>query len=143
MEAGVAQVTEGYVALYGLPEGATEITRGEWRARVHPEDIARIEEARGQAYRERQSELSNEYRIVRPGGVVRWIESRGFISYSNDGRPQRVIGLNIDVTDRKNAERALDERNMLLSLAGKAAGVGIYAYDLDGDTMQVSEGYAA
>jgi PAS domain S-box-containing protein len=143
MEKGVAQVTEGYVALYGLPEGATEITRSEWRARVHPEDIACVEEARGQVYHQRQSEFSNEYRIVRPGGEVRWIESRSFVSYSNDGRPQRVIGLNIDVTDRKKAERALDERNMQLSLAGKAAGVGIYAYDLAGDMMQVSEGYAA
>jgi PAS domain S-box-containing protein len=143
LEKGVAQVTEGYAALYGLPEGATEITRNEWRARLHPEDIARIEEARSQAYRERQSELSNEYRIVRPGGEVRWIESRSFLSYSNDGRPQRVIGLNIDVTDRKNAERTLADRNMQLSLAGKAAGVGSYAYDHDNDVMQVCEGYAA
>ncbi len=143
MKTGVAQVTDGYAALHGLPEGATETTRSEWRARVHPEDLARVEKARGQVYRERQGEFSNEYRIVRPGGEVRWIESRSLASYSNDGRPQRVIGLNIDVTDRKNSQRALDERNMLLSLAGKAAGVGSYAYDLGGEAMQVSEGYAA
>jgi len=44
-----------------------------------------------------------EYRIVR-AGEVRWIESRSFISYASDGRPQRVIGVNIDVTERKRAE---------------------------------------
>ena len=87
------------------------------------------------------SEHHCDYRIVRPDGEVRWIESRSFISYDGDG--PRLVGANIDVTDRKQAERTLDERNMQLSLAGKAAGVGSYAYDLDARWMQVSEGYAA
>src|SRR5690606_14909860 len=37
----------------------------------------------------------------------------------------------------------LGERNMQLSLAGKAAGVGSYAYDVGSDLVQVTEGYAA
>jgi two-component sensor histidine kinase len=44
-----------------------------------------------------------DYRIVR-AGEVRWIESRSFISYNSDGRPKRVIGVNIDITDRKRSE---------------------------------------
>jgi two-component sensor histidine kinase len=44
-----------------------------------------------------------EYRIVRDG-EVRWIESRSFISYDDEGRARRVIGVNIDVTARKRAE---------------------------------------
>ena len=37
--------------------------------------------------------------------MVRWIERRGSISYSEAGRPERVVGVNIDVTERKRAER--------------------------------------
>ena len=83
-DADVMQVTEGYAALHGLPEGTTDTTRSQWRARAHPEDLARVEAARRQALRERREEYGIEYRIVRPGGEMRWIESRSFISY-NDG----------------------------------------------------------
>src|SRR5262249_34318960 len=43
-------------------------------------------------------------------GEVRWIERRSFISYNGDGRPQRVVGVTIDVTERKQAE---EHRNIL------------------------------
>ena len=60
------QVSEGYAAIHGFPEGTTEITRSEWKRRVHPEDLARIEAVDSQAFRERRGEYSAEYRIVRP-----------------------------------------------------------------------------
>ena len=145
---GRMQVSPGYAAIHGLPERTEDSSRADWRARVHPEDLARLETRFEQTVAARRSEHHCDYRIVRPDGDVRWIESRSFISYDGDG--PRLVGANIDVTNRKSAERALDERNMQLSLAGKAAGVGSYAYDLDAyadyldsDVMQVTEGYAA
>src|SRR5262249_47685561 len=45
-----------------------------------------------------------EYRIVIPTGEVRWIERRGSISYNDDGTPDRAVGVNIDVTERKRTE---------------------------------------
>ena len=45
--------------------------------------------------------------------------------------------------ERQRTEQALAERNLQLALAGKAALVGSYAYDVGTDTMQISEGYAA
>jgi two-component sensor histidine kinase len=52
----------------------------------------------------RQLECTVEYRIFRPSGEVRWIESRSLLSYDGDGHPRRVIGVTIDVTDRKHIE---------------------------------------
>ena len=98
------QIDEGYAALHGLPEGTVETTRSEWRARTHPHDLARVEDIREQAFRQRLGEYGVEYRIVRSGGAVRWIETRSFITYTSDGRPQRVAGVNIDITGRKRAE---------------------------------------
>ena len=98
------QVCQGYVALHALPEGTTETTRSAWRARAHPDDMDRVERLRREAFAEKRGEYAVEYRIVRPDGEIRWIESRSFISYRDDGRPVRVIGVNIDITQRKQAE---------------------------------------
>ena len=98
------QISEGYAAIHGLPEGTTETSYSEWRARAHPEDLGRAEWLRDQAFADRRNEDNAEYRIVLPTGEVRWIERRGSISYGEDGRPVRVVGVNIDVTQRKRAE---------------------------------------
>jgi PAS domain S-box-containing protein len=137
------QVSAGYAAIHGLPGGTTETLRRQWRARVHPEDVERMREFESEAFRERRRECNVEYRIIRSDGRVRWIESRTFISYESDGQPQRVVGVNIDITERKQAELALAERNAQLALAGQAALVGSYAYASDLETMKISEGYCA
>jgi PAS domain S-box-containing protein len=102
--ADVMQVSDGYVAVHGLPEGTKETTRTEWKARAHPEDLDRVVQMRERAFRERSSEYSTEYRIVRASGEIRWVETRSFISYDRKGTPQRVVGVNIDITERKRGE---------------------------------------
>src|SRR4029453_18247275 len=54
-----------------------------------------------------------------------------------------VVNMMVDISERKKAELALAERNIQLSLAGKAALVGSWAYDADTEIMRISEGYAA
>ncbi len=137
------QVTEGYVAIYQLAVGTAEISVDQWRAAVHPDDIKRLDDRRARSFAECQLERRSEYRIVRRDGVVRWIESRGFISYDSAGRPRRMVGVAIDVTERKEAELALAERNAQLALASKAARVGGYLLDVPKNRIQISEGYAA
>src|SRR6516225_9197835 len=88
---GVMQVSEGYAAIHGLPEGTTETSYSEWRERVHPEDLERAEDRRDQAFADRRKEDNAEYRIVISNGEIRWIERRGSISYGEDGRPERVV----------------------------------------------------
>ena len=135
------QFSAGYAAIHGF-SGETKILRSQWRANVHPEDAERMDELREQVFRRQQSEYNADYRINLPGSGVRWIENRAFVSYDGNGR-QRVVGVNIDVTERKKADLALAERNIQLALAGKVGLVGNYAYDPDTEIMQISEGYAA
>lgn len=98
------EISPGYAAIHGLPEEAAEIARSEWRVRLHPEDAERLQVLRSQAFSERRREYNTDYRILRANGEVRWIDARSFISYSKDGRGHRVIGVNIDITERKHAE---------------------------------------
>jgi PAS domain S-box-containing protein len=98
------QMSEGYAAIHGFPDGTTEIKRSDWLAGVHPEDRVRVEELRSRVFRHRWDEYSADYRIVCSSGEARWIEARCFVSYYGDGRPQRVVGVNIDATERKRTE---------------------------------------
>jgi len=101
---GRAQFSAGYAAIHGLPSDAEEGWRDEWMARVHPDDRAQLDELRNKTFAERLSEHRSEYRIFRPEGELRWIEGRAVVTYDGDGHPQRMIGVNIDITDRKRAE---------------------------------------
>jgi PAS domain S-box-containing protein len=105
VDAGKLQISEGYAAIHGLPEGTNETTISEWLARVHPEDVAHVKSFRDQMFSEKRGLGKLEYRIVRAGGEVRWIERRNSVSYSVDGRPERVVGVSIDVSERKRAEQ--------------------------------------
>ena len=120
------QVSPGYVAMHGLPAGTEDISRDYWRAGVHPVDLPGVEAVFKQAMAARRREHYCEYRIVRAGGDVRWIDSRSLISYDRDGGA-RVIGANIDVTQRKRTEAALEAHKT--SLADALTAGRVMAFD--------------
>jgi PAS domain S-box-containing protein len=74
-----------------------------WTDILHPDDregaSMRIQRALDQ-----HSTLDSEYRVVRPDGDVRWINALGQGSYGDQGRPVRMSGICIDITDRKKIE---------------------------------------
>jgi PAS domain S-box-containing protein len=138
----VLQLSPGCAAIYGLPEGTLEISREDWRARVHPDDLPQLDTVARRAFSNGEREFVIEFRIFRHG-QVRWLESRVLISYNEAGKPVGRIGAKIDVTERKQAEQVLAERGIQLTLAAKAGLVGTYAYDADKEIMQISAGYVA
>ena len=83
-----------------------EISLGHWRSLVHPDDLPQFLEHRQQLFAERRGEHHAEHRIVRPCGTIRWIEARSFIEYDQAGHVKRLVGVNIDITERKRAEEA-------------------------------------
>ena len=101
------EISPGFAAIHGFPEETAEISRSEWLACLHPEDAERLYVLRSRAFSNRQREYNTDYRIVRSGGEVRWIDARSFIEYGDSGYPQRVVGVNIDITGRKQAEEQL------------------------------------
>lgn len=75
---------------------------------VHPDDRGRFHHTVQQAHRCRQ-ELYTEFRVVRPDGSVRWTVARGSLHTGAAGEPDRLMGVSIDITERKHAEEALRE----------------------------------
>jgi PAS domain S-box-containing protein len=96
--------SDTYYDLLGYP--ANERFPVEFRHftdRLHPDDRELVERAIREAGETRRP-YSNERRILLPDGTVRWMLGSGEFRYDSDGRPVRVLGTAIDITERKRAE---------------------------------------
>ena len=93
--------------LYGL-EAGTIRTYEDWASRVHPEDLARVGAERDAALSGRRP-FHIEFRIRHAAGDERWIMARGRGEYDESGRLARVLGVDVDITERKRMEEALAE----------------------------------
>jgi PAS domain S-box-containing protein len=79
----------------------------QWIKSIHPEDRQRVVEAFSQ-FRE-TGEYSEEFRIVRPDGTIRWIWDRGVLIRNESDEVVHAAGIAEDVTERRHAEEALRE----------------------------------
>jgi PAS domain S-box-containing protein len=95
--------------LYGLVPGSFDGRHESWAKQIHPDDITRVETAVRQTT-ETQAPLIIEFRIVRRDGHTRWMLSQARVLTDKSG-VRRMLGVNIDITDRKEAEKALREAN--------------------------------
>jgi len=88
-------------------ESDTYLASGqEFYRNVHPEDRERVSRTIAQAM-EDQKPYTAEFRVVRRDGSVRWVAARGKFYYSRKGEAERMLGMGVDVTERKMAEEAL------------------------------------
>ena len=93
--------------LHGIePSGARSIPIDVWRSLMHPEDLPLIEQSLADII-ETGGSGDLEHRILGPNGV-RWIYSRGQI-VREQGKPTRLIGINMDITERRKLEDDLRE----------------------------------
>ena len=99
--------TEEEQRIFGLVPGTFEGTIEAWAERVVPEDAEQMTKVITAAMAARRPQLTFSFRIVTPAGAQRWIEGAARFSYAEDGKPLRMVGVNVDVTDRKEAENAL------------------------------------
>ena len=105
---GTLTWSEPVAELLGLPEGQSAATIDEFYAIVHPDDRERLMTHFAEAWRN-GAPYSLDYRIVRgDNGQVRWMSARGAASRDADGTVE-MAGTVVDVTDRMEAQRALEE----------------------------------
>jgi PAS domain S-box-containing protein len=76
---------------------------------VHPEDREKLRLAVEKTVRSGEDNAV-EYRIVRPDGGIRWVLSRARSYPASTRQAARLIGVSIDITERKEVEQALENR---------------------------------
>ena len=105
VQTGVNTWTPELEAMYGLPPGSFEGTQSAFEKLVHPHDLPEVIRLIHQTSNGGQP-VEGEWRVVWPDRSVHWIAGRWQL-FRNDGEPARMIGVNIDITQSKQAEEAL------------------------------------
>ncbi|MEX2233667.1 MAG: CheR family methyltransferase [Cyclobacteriaceae bacterium] len=94
--------------LNGLDEGSFGGFYKDWENVIHPEDIKSVKQAVEKAIQKSIGEhpVEVEYRITWPDKSVHWILSKGHIYFDHNRKPERMVGVSMDSTERKlNSER--------------------------------------
>ncbi|QFU82034.1 PAS domain S-box protein [Natronorubrum aibiense] len=141
LETGDLEWSETLERIVGLEPGAFGGTYGVFRQRIHPDDLERIE-------RELQRAIENDelyqhgFRMRHENGEWIWVGARGRLVTGEDGR-QRMVGINNDITERKQRERELERYETII----QAIGDPVYTLDASGtfqfvnDAMEPLAGY--
>jgi PAS domain S-box-containing protein len=103
--------SEEYFDLYGLDPKSVTPSHATWLEAIHPGDRAAADAALQDCLRRRDPDFRVEYRIRHPRRGERWLAGRGRLVCDAAGDPLRLVGLNIDITDRKRAELRVAEAN--------------------------------
>jgi PAS domain S-box-containing protein len=127
---GHVKWSPGLEAIHGYSPGAFPGTFEAFRAEIHEDDRERVMSEIRAAVDERRDHHV-EYRIVRTDGTVCWVEGRGQLVCDDAGRPDRMVGVCLDVTERKHAEETL-------RLAIEAAPAAMVMVDANGTIVMVN-----
>jgi PAS domain S-box-containing protein len=113
---GKVEWTSRMFDLFGLDPEHAAPSFGAWESAMHPDDREGALSRVHQALKDR-SFLYNEFRVVLPGGEVRWISALGRGSYDGQDQPVRMTGICMDITERKEADDLMGwHRSMLQEL---------------------------
>ncbi|NEU79593.1 PAS domain-containing protein [Nostoc sp. UIC 10630] len=132
VETGEVIWNDNHFRLLGLEPETSAASYQLWRDCVHREDVERIEQAVFNALAEHIN-FRGEYRVIYPDGSVHWLTGKGRGVYNEAGDPVRMLGLIIDISDRKRAEQMLElqaviTRNMAEGICLVRAIDGVFVY---------------
>jgi formate hydrogenlyase transcriptional activator len=146
-EAGLWTLDYGTGVFWATPRARTifgyapdeVITLARLEASVHPDDWEVVRDSIQRSARAGES-VDVEYRITLPGeGGVRWISSRARPHLDSAGKPDRLMGVSIDVTERKRGEEAFRASEARLAAGADLAGLAFYEVDLGQRTAFVDD----
>ena len=134
---GAFWATDRARALFGYAPDEV-ITMERFEASVHPDDWDLV---RGAIERSVQAgePVNVEYRVLADGAGLRWLVSRGRSHPTSTGEADRLMGVSIDVTERKRAQEALRASEARLKAGAELAGLAFYEVDFGAGSAYVDD----
>ncbi|HTQ35889.1 MAG TPA: EAL domain-containing protein [Steroidobacteraceae bacterium] len=138
-------VSPGYERVWGRPATTVLSRERGWMETVHPEDRERIGSEVAKVMQAYPAEGRFEFRILRPDGAVRWVNTRLFPVLDGHGGVLRTVGVTRDITDRKLAELRIVRLNRTHRVLSGISSLIVRATDrnallLDSCRLAVQEG---
>ena len=106
---------------------------------LHPDDLTPFVQGLHAAMLPQSPDFEMDFRVQNEQGGWAWVHARGRVNERNaQGVPQRAAGSNINITQRKQAEEALQEQEFLLSELQRVGHIGAYVLNLETDSWTSS-----
>ncbi|WP_029933858.1 PAS domain S-box protein [Thiomicrospira pelophila] len=121
--------SNGAADIFGFSPESMQLTIDEFTQRIHPDDQNKVAEAIKQCIEQRKT-YDIEHRIIRADGQEYWVQERGDVVYNDQGQPERMLGVVIDIDAKKRAEVELHEHRRQLKQAQKRARLGHWRANL-------------
>lgn len=127
--------SERQEALFGLAPGTFAATHQSFLDRVHPEDRPGVEESARRAL-EGTGRYDSEFRIQRADGTVCWMAGRGDVIRDAAGRATHMVGVTMDITERKLAAQSVKESQARTAAVIEAALDCVIMMDQEGKVVE-------
>lgn len=124
--------------IYGRERSSNAEPYTLWRDNLYADDLAGAEQALNDAIAGRQP-FNTQFRISWPDGSIRHLKASANVIRDHAGKPLRMIGANLDVTDQVVTAAALLENQQLLQRVSRLAVVGGWRVDIEAQTVHWSE----
>jgi two-component system cell cycle sensor histidine kinase/response regulator CckA len=134
--------------IYGIARDSFINAYEAWESALHPEDRTSAVEAAKAAIRGEKN-YATEFRIICPDDSIKFITAFGQVTRDKDGNAVRMIGINRDISDRKNAEESLNEHQQFTENLIANSSVATFVIDKNHKIMlwnkacEALTGYAA
>jgi len=123
--------------LLGLDPTQGSATYQTWRDRIHPEDLEQVETALHQAL-QTHGDYETEYRVIHPDGSIHWLSARARGIYDRAGQPLRMVGIAIDITERKQAEINFQQQHEIFQTIFDHIPVMVGLYSATGEILLIN-----
>ena len=127
--------------LYGVNSDDFSGAYEAWINAIHPEDLPSALEFSRQALAG-EKEYNTEFRVVLKDGSIRAIKAHAIIQWNKQGEPLRMIGINYDISDRKQAEVDLQQEVLRRATIFNASSDGIHILDIEGNLLEFNDRFA-
>ena len=134
---GEATFNDRWAEMLGYSLDELEPKIASWEHLLHPDDAARVQEVLNAHLDRRTEGYETEHRLRHKSGYWVWVLTKGrVIERDADGKPIRACGTHLDITERKQAEEALQENERKLREAQELAHIGNWHWNvLTGDVQ--------
>jgi|GEM_PF-992579 len=125
-----AKYSDRYLEILGYPKG-TVLTHQQILQHLHPDDLPIREKAFEDAFS--SGILHYQSRLIWNDKSLHWIEGKGKVFFGDDGSPTHMIGTLRDITDEKNYQKGLEEREQKFRLLADSMPQHIWTSDTEGN----------